>query len=269
MTADEARRVNAQVTSEAEQRLLSYAQLTADENARQHEILMWTQIAAGTSIPLTATAAVINATQIAESQHIVAAAYTQQAAAPTQQAALLQLQATAQFARVNEIAEIVAIGLTCIFLLAGIAFFVRHGPREETEEDAQEPQTETTVWVRSDKDNGAHSHLLTVPCTSDQLTELAELAANGEKKFGINRLEQTSRTFRSQRDTLILVRQFLVENKFVIPDDKGTITLNADGEAFLAGWFDRHQLPTEYQFIEQDEPKEDTYGEFTPIKQEA
>jgi len=251
-TADEARRINAQVTSEAEQRLLSYAQLTADADARAHEVAMWTQIAGATVIPLTATAAVVERTQIAAAQNIVAAGYTQQAYAPTEYAAMVQGQATAQFATINEIIKIIAMILTCVFLLAGISYFVRHAPREEVE---QVEPVATEVWIRSEKDNGAKSTLLTVPCTAEQLTELAELAANGEKKFGINRLEQTSRTFRSQRETLILVRQFFVENKMVIPDANGTVTLNADGEAFLAGWFESHQLPDEYEFTEAETAK--------------
>jgi hypothetical protein len=249
-TADEARRINAQVTSEAEQRLLSYAQLTADADVRSHEVAMWTQIAGATVIPLTATQQAVANTQIVAAQNIVAAGYTQQAAAPTQMAAIAQAQAVQQFATINEIIKIFAMLLTCVFLLAGISYFVRHAPKE-VEEDTPK---ETTVWVRSEKDNGAKSVRLVVPCTPEQLTELAELAVNGEKKFGINRLEQTSRTFRSQRETLILVRQFFVESKFVIPDANGTVTLNADGEAFLAGWFESHQLPTEYEF---EEPKED------------
>jgi len=249
-TADEARRVNALVTSEAEQRILEFAQMTADNDKRIQERLSWTATAALTSVPLTSTAKVIADTQIANAQQIVAAGYTQQAYAPTQYAAVVQGQATEKFATINQIMKLIAIGALILFMLAGVSFFVRMEPKVEAEEVEQ---VATEVWVRSDKDHGAKSTLLTIPCSPEQLSELAELAANGEKKFGINRLEQTSRTFRSQRDTLILVRQFLVESKFVIPDANGTITLNHDGEAFLAGWFETHKLGDEYEFAE---PKE-------------
>jgi hypothetical protein len=77
------------------------------------------------------------------------------------------------------------------------------------------------------------------------------LAANGEKKFAINRLETKSRTFKSQRQTLLAVRQFLLDNNLVIADANGTITLNDDGEQFLTGWFESRQLPTEYDFAEE------------------
>ena len=46
----------------------------------------------------------------------------------------------------------------------------------------------------------------------------------------------------------------MIDGQFVITDGNGTITLNADGESFLAGWFDAHKLPNEYEFGEQEPP---------------
>src|SRR3990172_4174010 len=51
-TADEARRVNAEVTAAHEVYLLAQMQLTADVDYRIHEQAVWTAIGGQTSIPL-------------------------------------------------------------------------------------------------------------------------------------------------------------------------------------------------------------------------
>lgn len=245
-TADEARRVNAEVTAAHEANILSILQLTADGEKRNQEILSWTAQAGPTIIPLTATQQVISNTQLANGQQIVAAGYTQQAAAPTQYAAMVQGQATKQFAQINEIMKLFAMGALLLFMLALVAFFNRFPIQPKQE---QELPTETVVQMRKDNGQGSFQQTrVVVPCSPDQLSELAELAVDGEKRFGINRMESSSRTFRGQRATLLAVREFLVTNGFVIADDNGHIALNANGEAFLAGWFDFHKLPIGVEF---------------------
>jgi hypothetical protein len=246
-TADEARRVNAQVTSEAENRIMQYVQMTQVENDHRYQVASWTQIAAGTSIPLTATAQVMQATQIADNMRFVGGILTATNAAPTQYAAMMQLQTQAQFGRANELVKIFALAALGVFLLSIGVFMWRWKPTPPAAE--MEMPTETVVHLRKPTGPGTFTQpRYVVPCSPEQLNELAENAANGKKKLSINRLEQTSRTFRNQRAVLIDVREFFVNNQFAIKDDDGTVTLNADGEAFLDGWFDEHTLPTEYQF---------------------
>lgn len=258
-TADEARRVNAEVTAQAEQRILSYVQMTADTDKRNQEVLSWTAIAGPTVIPLTATQQAIYNTQAAESRSMVIALMTGTARAPTHIAAMARSYATVQYAQVSQVADLFGKGAIVLFCIGVFVFGVRQKPI--TPRPVIEQPRETVVHIRRENGQGDFNQArAVVPCTPEQLTELAEYAVNGEKKFGINRLETQSRTFKSQRETLIQVRQFLIDNCLVITDANGTITLNDDGEAFLEGWFDTHRLPTEYEFEEQDEPRDENYS---------
>jgi hypothetical protein len=251
-TADEARRVNAQATAAHEQHILSIVQITAAQDARNQEILSWTQIAAPTVIPLTATMQVVINTQVAEGEKRVADMMTSTFQAPTQYAAMVNAQTNAQYASAMRVVDVfgkAAIGVFCI----GLAVFLFRWKPPAAKPVAEMP-TETVVQIRRDKGNGDFGQTrAVVPCSPEQLSELAEMAVNGEKRFGINRLETQSRTFKGQRPVLLAVRQFLIDNGLVISDDSG-ITLNADGAAFLTGWFDSHQLPGEYEFRESTPP---------------
>jgi hypothetical protein len=254
-TADEARRVNAQATAQHEANILSILQITSEAERRSQEILSWTAQAAPTVIPLTATQQAVYNTQSAQGQMMVAAMMTATMQAPTQYAAIIQLQDTARYSQANNIMRIFALSGFSLFLWGLAVFLFRWQP--PAQKPPEEPQIETVVQMRKDNGGGTFQQTrLVVPCAPEQLTELAEMAANQEKKFGINRLETGSRTFRGQRSVLIAVREFLLGNGFVISDGNGTITLNADGEAFLAGWFDHHQLPTEYEFASEESPEE-------------
>ena len=254
-TADEARRVNAQATAAHEANQLAQMQLTADAEKRAQEVLSWTAQAGPTIIPLTATQQVVMNTQVAIGEMRVAAMMTMTKEAPTQISAMARSQSAVEFARLAQIADVTGKYVLIVFVLILSIFIITRLKMPNLISSAsEEKQTETVVQIRRDNGQGSFAQTrAVVPCSPEQLTELAEYAINGEKKFGINRLENTSRTFHNQRETLILVRQFLVENKFVIPDNNGTITLNADGEAFLTGWFDSHRLPSAYEFAE---PKE-------------
>jgi hypothetical protein len=259
-TADEARRVNAQATADHEQHILSIVQITAAQDARNQEMLSWTQIAAPTVIPLTATMQVVINTQVAQGEQRVAAMMTATIQAPTQYAAMINAQSNARYADAMRIVDVfgkIAIGLFC----TGLAVFLfRWKPPEP--KPAAEPQTETVVQIRRDKGNGDFGQTrAVVPCSPEQLSELAEMAVNGEKRFGINRLETQSRTFRSQRETLLAVREFLIKKQLAIPDGNGTLTLNDDGETFFAGWFNAHALPTDYEFAPAQEPEPEAEAE--------
>ena len=258
-TADEARRANAEATAAHEVYLLAQMQLTEGADKRNQEILSWTATAAGTVIPLTATRQVALSTEVAAQQSLVAGILTSTHEAPTQMAAMLRAQETARYVALSNIIDLIAKIALSVFAIGIVAFMFRFPvqPKVEPEEE-EEPQIETVVHMRRDNGQGAFSQQrLVVPCSDEQLTELAELAINGEKKFGINRLETNSRTFKSQRETLLAVRQFLFDNKLVIADAKGTITLNAEGEAFLSGWFESHQLPDNYEFEEMEKEEND------------
>lgn len=249
-TADEARRINAQVTSEHEQRILEQLQMTAAYEQRVQEIYSWTATAALTSIPLTSTQQAVINTQVLDEQRIIAAQMTATQQAPTQYAAMVRAENTVKFAKMDSFVRVVGILSLSVFML-GLTYFILSQPVRPIQ--IKEDKTETVIKMRRETGQGTFTQQrLVVPCSPEQLTELAELAANGEKKFGINRLESNSRTFKSQREILIAVRQFLIDNSFVITDGNGTITLNDEGEAFLLGWFESHELPDKYDFLPEE-----------------
>jgi len=250
-TADEARRINAVVTSEYEQRVLEQLQMTAEEDRRIQERLSWTATAALTSIPLTQTQQSVINTQIPMQNNLALAQLTATAQAPTQIAALIQAQESVQFVRLNNIANVVGKVAAIAFVLAFIYFCLKF-PVQPKQELVEQP-SETVVVMKQNNGQATNWKRLVIPCSPEQLTELAELAVNGEKKFGINRLETQSRLFRSQRETLLKVREWLQINKFVIQDENGSVTLNADGETFFTEWFELHKLPDTYEFEKEKE----------------
>jgi len=257
-TAMEAVRVNAQITAEFEQRIQEQLQMTAEADRRNQEIYSWTQQAAATSIPLTATQQAVINTQIPQQQMIIAGQMTATHQAPTQAYAMIKANGLQKFGDVEHVGFISLQWIGIIFLIGLIVWmFLRWNQEErhikileqkEIVSETQGTQLETVVWVKNTKDNGTKSVRLVIPCSSDQLTELSELAVNGERTFGINKLENTSRTLRSKRDVIYQFREFLLSNDYAFPPKPGEIALNDNGTAFLRGWFDTHQLPTEYEF---------------------
>lgn len=248
MTADEARRVNVEVTNAAENRILQYVQMTAEIDRQRQEVLSWTATAALTSIPLTATAQAVGSTQIAQANAIIAGALTATNAAPTQYAVMIQLQSQAQFARANEIIKIVAMGALVLFLLAGVAFFVRF-PVQPKVQVATDAPSETVVHMRHDTGGGTFSQVrAVVPCTPEQLTELAENITQGKKTLAINQWEGHGTAF--TRPVIHQVRGWMHENGFAVSTSDNQLAPTNDGLAFLCGWLESHQLPTEYQFGE-------------------
>jgi len=160
-TADEARRVNALVTAQFEQRALEQLQMTAQAEQRSQEIYGWTVTAALTSIPLTATQQAALNTQIPHEQMLLAAELTSTKEAPTQMIAMIDAQNHAIFGRADYIARtfaMIAFGVFCIGL---IVFLVRlpTTPTAQAFDDEQPvaAQTETVVQMKRDLGNGDFS----------------------------------------------------------------------------------------------------------------
>ena len=169
-------------------------------------------------------------------------------------AAIANIKETERFASVDRFIRVAFVLVIGVFLVSISIFALRWQPPAPKPEI--DPAKETVVHMRKDNGQGSFSQTrAVVPCSPEQLTELAEMAVNGERKFGINRLEMHSNTFRSQRETLLKVRQWLIDNHFVI-EDGGSIMLNTDGEEFLAQWFELHRLPDEYEFEEEELERE-------------
>jgi hypothetical protein len=254
-TADEARRINAQATAAHESVLLAQSQLTAQAEANALVQLQltaqWegiTATAAYTSVPLTATQQYHNNTALAAQQSLQAAQLTATKGAPTQIMAMAQAENYAKYGGVDYFARWFFIVVIVAFLIGLLAWFIRNPvlPRTTTEE---QPKNFTINYVK--RENGGYKQSnFNVPCSPEQLSELAEMAVNDEKRFAINRLEQTSRTFKSQRDALERVRDWLCQNEMAVKDEHNHFMLNDDGAGFLLDWFEDHKLREGYEFTE-------------------
>lgn len=252
-TADEARRVNAEVTAVHEANLLSLMQLTADTEYRAHEVFQWTAQAAPTAIPLTATQqAIINA-QIAQDQSLQFGAMTATAHAPTQISAMAQAQAAVQFAGAARASQVFGNIAVSIFLLALIAFLVRMpmAPSTSSAPDAPVPQVETVVHMRRETGAGTYQQTRAViPCAPGQLTELATHITEGTRTLAINQWEGANTSF--TRPIFHQMRAWLQENKFAVATGDGQLVATDEGLDFLCGWLDMQRLPDEYAFVEEN-----------------
>jgi hypothetical protein len=250
-TADEARRVNAQATAQHEEILNQQMQATQVVEQQDFAKLSWTAEAVNTVIPLTATQQAVINTQIPRQQAIVSGQLTATKEAPAQARAMIDSQLQAKYGAVNYIVSMFAMGAISIFAIGLIVFlFVRvRDPKEQVPAEPIKPAIFEDMY-KIDLGQGDYSirKKHEVPCTHEQLTELSELVVNGEQTFGINRLENTSRTL--SRDVLYQMRGFYLDNNLAVPAGAGQIALNDEGERFHQYWFDRHELPTEYKFME-------------------
>jgi hypothetical protein len=253
-TALEAVRVNAQVTAAYEIRVQEQLQITAQADREWFAIQFWTQQAASTVIPLTATQQAVLNTQIPMQQMVALAQITATYAAPTQMVAMARAEQAVRYSGAEKVASIlglVSVSLFCLVLVVFLIVKMRSERMiiEDDSEDEMDQPTETIIQMKRDNGGGLGSMTrLVVPCTPEQLTELAELAINGERTFAINRLETNSRTLR--RETLYTFRNWAVSNGFAIHPKPGSqeIVMNDDGLCLLEGWFENHALPDGYKF---------------------
>jgi hypothetical protein len=249
-TADEARRVNAQATAAHEAILNQQMQATQIVEQNNFAKLQWTAQAVNTVIPLTATQQAAINTQIPRQQALVAAQLTATKEAPAQARAMIDSQLQAKYGAVNYIVSMFAMGAISIFAIGLIIFlFMRvRDPKEQVLVEPTKPIFEDMYKIDLGQGDYSIRKKHEVPCASEQLTELSELVVNGERTFGINRLENTSRTL--TRDVLYQMRGFYLDNNLAVPAGAGQIALNDEGERFHQYWFDRHELPNEYKFME-------------------
>jgi hypothetical protein len=257
-TAMEAVRVNAIITAEFEQRAFAQLQLTAEHDRQVHEIYSWTQTAALTSVPLTATQQYHHNTQVANSQNIIAGQLTSTHEAPTQMAAIINIQNMEKFSIMDHGARAFLMGTSGLAFLLLIIWFIRNPvlPRPEpqqADEEVDKPKSIEFV-LRDEKDPWKSQHFA-LPCSEEQLTELAELVMNGQRTFGYNRMETKSRTFRgpSGREDLEKTRAVLEKARLANNTHAGESVVNERGVQFFEQWFETHELPDGYAFSKSDD----------------
>lgn len=262
-TANEAGRINAQATAEHEQRLIDAGMLTlanngltATSDAIQLVRESWTVTAYPTSVYLTTTQQVVDNTQ-------VAAEKTATEQYPNQVISALRAENEKKCGMTCYLIDYFAkcaLGMFCIGMILYLFVRVRMDVDKEARKQAQEDADLTPKLYPVKDQPGNYKRKKVVPCTEDQLSELAELVVNGERTLGINRLEQESRTFRSKREELTAVRNFLVRKDVTLAfhpkQTKGDIVVNEAGIEFFTNWFETHELPEGFYFADGEELEE-------------
>ena len=279
-TADAANRIMAQATNDQQQReheaAMQNAEGTAQAEANHMIELGWTATAYQTSMPLTATAQVDNMTAIADYKAVTIAQITATAALPTQIVAESNARTQAKLAPVFAFVQLFAIFGIGVFMLFAAWFMrwywmredarqaiaahnaspqgvaERHGftpiAQSEPEPEFIQP-TETVITVRQDHGDGnMRMDKYTVPCTREQLLQVAENVLTKGWTLAINQWESAETLF--TRNTFGKLRSWLQSNQFAVSAGSGTLALSPEGQAFLDAFLNAAQLPTEYQFGE-------------------
>jgi len=256
-TSDEARRVNAIITAEFEQRVFEQLQLTAQYEQRVQEIYQWTAMAAITTIPLTATQQAIVNAQIPTQQALIISQMSATADAPTQIVAMNNARNQLQFGKISYVVSIFATAALGLLMLCGVVWLIRNPVAARIEEIENEPKTTEAPVTRIDvyKNNGANSKSYSIPCTSEQLSELAENITQGKKTLAINQWEGKDTLL--TRPVILRVRAWLRENSFVSIAPDGQLVPSDELLNFLCAWLDRGVLPADYKFETSHSPDND------------
>lgn len=252
-TADEARRINAGATAEHESVLLAQSQLTAQSESNALTMLQltaqWegiTATAALTSIPMTATQQAINNTQVPAAQTLQAAQLKATIQAPTQYVAMQQAINYQRYGGIDYFARWAMYVVIAVFTLALVAWFMRNPVLPKP---AQSHPTEYTVINRKREPSAGNGYQMTrfvVPCSPEQLTELAKGIADGSKSWAINQWEGSGTSL--TRDTILRVRAWARDNKFVLATANDELVTTDAGTDFLIDWLDSQHLPDNYAF---------------------
>lgn len=253
-TALEAVRVNAQITAEYEQRIQEQLNITAEAERRNFEMWGWTQTAAPTSIALTSTAQLI----LFGNQTMQAGQMTATAQAPTLIVAMAQSESRVKHVQTDYIISSIGV-LSVAFCMLALGLFLlkktvtmKSAARIADELiDSQEDTPAGIDLTLRDETTPEKSEHYRFPCSQEQLTELAEMVVNGERTFGYNRMETTSRTFRNQREALNATRQVLEKAHLAVNTHNGESVINERGVRFFERWFDDHKLPDEFGIAEE------------------
>jgi hypothetical protein len=257
-TADEARRINAMATAEYVRLLNEQIAFTAEVEREEFAIASWTQTAAGTVIPLTATQQVISNTQIADQRTQVASLMTATEHAPTQMVAMLRAQNYQVYGRADYVAGIVGKYSIAIIILGLVAILLRIPVTRHDKDLKPEPEPEPKEKVLGTVVTVAQSHggpdygmtRYVVPCTPGQLSEFAENITQGKKTMAINQWEGADTLF--TRPVILRFRAWARDNDFAVSTEDNQLAPTNDFMDFLCGWLDKQRLPTEYKFAEKE-----------------
>lgn len=260
-TADEARRLDTQATAAEKDRIQQQLAWTAEANQWTAQANQWTATAALTSIPLTSTQQSVVNTQVPIDQALMAGQLTATKEAPTQMVAMIDAKIYEEHGETDFLIRLFVLGALGVFLL-GVGLFAL-GARPKAEVTVERKMTtvtqpdpelirlkpETIVNAKTDYGKGyGVEQVYKVPCSREQLSELAERVIVKGETLGVNNFEGSGTLF--TRSVFMRVRNFLQAN-FMAKSagaGSGSMILTDKGEAFLRGWLERNELPHSYSF---------------------
>lgn len=257
-TADEARRVNAEITAEFEKRLQEQIMVTAEHERNVMQIYSWTAQAEPTYIPLTATQQAFLNSQIPIKQTMISDQLTATEQAPTQLVAMIDAENYQRYGGVEYKFRIFGIVAISLFALCAAIYMLRLPViRKEIEVDSDAiNNNETIIHMKDTNDGGYRLTRVVIPCSAEQLTELAEAITQGKKTLAINQWEGRETLWK--RDVILRFRGWLRDKDkhggvmFALPTEDGQLAPTNEFLDFLFGWLENRKLPDEYEFKPQE-----------------
>lgn len=260
-TADEARRIDTAATAAEKDRIQQQLGWTAQADLWTAQSSQATATAYETSVPLTSTARSEDLTANAAYMTMTSGQLTAVKEAPTQSKAMTDARIYEEHGETDFIIRMFVLGALGVFLLGVGLFALAARPRErakdgsvapvrtKTEPDRNPPKQEPETVVKVKTDNGqgwGQDLLLTVPCTREQLSELAARVINDGETLGVNNWEGEKTLL--TRAVIGRLRSFFQANKMATSTGAGRVSLTEEGFAFLRGWLERGALPYSYSF---------------------
>jgi hypothetical protein len=265
--------VSAQGTSQAAQVSLDSARrlmvdATQDHEKRVQEQILLTARAddwTATAMPIAGTATekwmktMVPIMNTQQSMAITAVVVTQQA--PTMIVAMSQAQNQAKYGELYSISYLFVAFTSGLFILGLARWLFRQADMPQAQKKPVEAVTSS--GAKKDALNGLDKGLvvtinngdagypsmrrLLLPCTKEQLSELAEGVIGRGKTLAINQWEGSkSETF--TRDSFVELRNFLQANKLAKSTGGGMLDLTADGQVLLRRWREQGTLPHSFEF---------------------
>lgn len=264
-TADEARRLNTAATAAYEQRLHEESAWTAQADTWTAQAAESTATAYLTSVPLTSTARVEDLTANSAQMTLTSNEMTATEHAPTQVVAMIDAQNYEEYGALDFVIRLFVLAGLGVFLFGvGIfAFFNKplgvgkpgRQPAAPVQKDPDLiPLKQQATVVQYTKNNGQgfrQDFVYKIPCSREQLSELADRVINQKETLGVNRWEGEKSLL--TRAVILRLRHFFMVNKLAVSSGVGRVALNDAGLKFLQDWLDSNALPHSYSFVPFDD----------------
>lgn len=264
-TADEARRLNTAATAAYEQRLHEESGWTAQADIWTAQAAQSTATAYLTSVPLTSTARVEDMTANSAQMTLTSNQMTATEHAPTQVVAMIDAQNYEEYGELDFVIRLFVLAGLGVFMFGVGIFALFNKPlgvgkpgRQTTAPAHKEPDLiplknpATVVQYSTNNGQGfGQDFVYKIPCSHEQLSELADRVINQKETLGVNRWEGEKSLL--TRAVILRLRHFFMANKLAVSSGVGRVALNDAGLKFLRDWLESNALPHLYSFVPVDD----------------